>query len=568
MDAFSNPDIEQIVCCFATQTGKTEMEYNCLGFVIDQDPSPALLVMPTEILGKYVSRNRIQPMIEASERLRNKKTQDPDDFTTLEMKFQQMVLSIAGANSAASLSVRPVRYLFRDEINKFPAIIGKEADPMSLSKERTKNFWNRKIFDVSTPTNEDGSITRELETCDAVFDYHVPCPHCGFEQILRFSQIKWPQEERDPEKVRTIAWYECESCNAVISDHHKTQMLKEGSWKSREAGISHPRKVGFHLPAWYSPWVTWGDCASEFLKSKDYPEKLRNFRNSWEAEPWLETMDAIESEGLIARKEDYGPKIPSQAGVLTAAVDVQDDRLEVEIIAWGPGEESWSMDFKIFMGSPALEQPWSELDTLLQASFEHELGAILHIAAVCVDTGGHFTKNVYEFVRPRQTRRVFAIKGSNQANMPIVTRPKVSAVSNVRLFSVGTDTAKQIIYARLKLQAPGPGFLHFPKFPMYDEEYFRQLAAEKCVIRMDKRGFPYREWIKEYKRNEALDLKVYNLAALTLLNVNWERVMASLQKQEEAEDELKEPAPDPRPLDLVNPITNRPRGGWMKGYKR
>jgi len=209
MDAFSNPDIEHIVCQWSTQVGKTEMLYNCLGYVIDQDPSPTLLVMPTDILGLFVSKNRIQPMVEACERLGEKKPDDEDDYTNLEMKFQGMIFSIAGANSAASLSSRPVRYLFRDEVNKYPAFVGKEADPMSLSKERTKNFWNRKIFDVSTPTTDTGNITREFETSDAIYDYHIPCPLCGLFQILRFSQIKWPKppegEKMSPEKVRTLA---------------------------------------------------------------------------------------------------------------------------------------------------------------------------------------------------------------------------------------------------------------------------------------------------------------------------------------------------------------------------
>jgi phage terminase large subunit GpA-like protein len=305
--------------------------------------------MPTEDLARFISRNRIWPMVESCQKLREKKPEDPDEYQRLEMKFKGMVLSIIGANSPASLSHRPVRFLLRDETNKFPFFAAKEADPMSLSKERTKNFWNRKIFDVSTPSTENGAITKELESCDVVFDFHVPCPHCGVYQILQFDQIKWPKKEKDdesitPDEARRTAWLECEACKQSIADVYKNEMLRAGEWRSRGEKSTefgryildhHPRKVGFHLPAWYSPWLKWGDCAAEFLSSKDFPEKLMNFKNSWEALPWLERFESKTVSELFENRVDLSPLVcPKDTVALTCGIDPSSGGFWFTVLGW------------------------------------------------------------------------------------------------------------------------------------------------------------------------------------------------------------------------------------------
>ena len=523
MDAFCNPDIEHIVCQWSTQVGKTEMLYNCLGYVIDQDPSPTLLVMPNDALGLFVSKNRIQPMVEACERLREKKPDDEDDYTNLEMKFQGMIFSIAGANSASSLSTRPVRFLFRDEVNKYPPFVGKEADPLSLSKERTKNFWNRKIFDVSTPTTDSGNITRELETCDVIYDYHVPCPHCGTFQVLTFPQIKWPHlsdnEKMTPEKVRTLAWYECESCKGKIDDVHKIQMLRDGEWRPRQTGIKHPRKVGFHLPAWYSPWITWGQCAAEFLASKDYPEKLMNFKNSWEAEPWIEKYEpktvaeilenAIELPALTSPKETIA---------LTCGIDPGQGGYWFAVVGWKWDMSPHLVHYGFLVG-------WDAVRQLCWENFYKIDGteSQVQIWRAGLDTGGSkyesenvtMTEAAYDWLRQYGGGKVFATKGMSR---PVGNRVKHSIIDKmpgtkgriipggISLWSIDTGSFKDSIQYRLQVKAGDPGRFTFHKDTKRD--YVDHLLAEEK--RKDRRGNA--EWVVIRSLNHLLDCTVIAFA--------------------------------------------------------
>ena len=521
MDCFSDPEIEHIVFVWATQVGKSEAILNMLGYAIDQDPSPALLVMSTDILGKFHSRNRIQTMVEASDKLKEKKSPHVDEFTLLEMKFTNMVLSITGANSPSSLASRPVRFLFRDEVNKYPPYIGREADPMSLTKERTKNFWNRKIVDVSTPTTDSGNISLEFESCDAQYDYYVPCPHCGQMQKLVFENIKWPEGERDPKKVREVAWYECAKCESVIDDIYKGQMLKDGEWRSRQKAM-HPRKVGFHLPAWYSPWLTWGDCAAEFLASKDYPEKLMNFRNSWEALPWVQKIDTKSQSELAANIIDVPPLVCTQDTVaLTCGIDPGQGGAWFLVL----GFKADMTPHIVHYGFIALPDPsWSELTALVHDTHYSIQGSshMMSIWRAGIDTGGSrygdeestMTEQAYDWIRNSGRGKVRGTKGASSSSGKkvrvslIEKKPGASKAQQkgVELLTLDTDAFKDIVHYRLQLPAGSPGRLTFHSETGVD--LMRHILAEEK--RRNKKGFY--EWMRIARHNHLLDCLVIALA--------------------------------------------------------
>lgn len=517
MDTFSDINIEHIVCCWATQVGKTEMMYNCIGYCINQDPSPTLLVMPTEKLGRFVSKNRLQPMIEASEELRSKKTSNFDDFTTLEMKFTNMIFCIAGANSAANLSQRPVRYLFRDEIDKYPKFVGKEASPMSLSKERTKNFWNRKIFDVSTPTFEDGNIWNELNACEVIYDYYVPCPHCGHFQKLVFMQIKWPENERDPDKVKKIAWYECIECEQQIDNIHKQQILVDGEWRARpDKQSEHPQKIGFHLPAWYSPWLHWGDCASEFLASKDYPDKLMNFRNSWAAEPWIEKYETKTLEKLSTNKNELRMLIcPKDTLALTAGIDPGRGGYWYTVIAWRKDLSPFLIDYGFIEGEQNLSHfVWDSI-------YRTQDGQNLPIWIGGMDTGGSrygeesetMTEAAYIWLREHGRGKIYGTKG---ASFSMGKKMKISNIDKMpkgikipgglNLWLLDTGAFKDAIHYRLQIPKDEPGRFTFSQDAGPD--YIQHIMSEEK--RKSRNGKI--EWVRLRKENHWLDCTVIAFA--------------------------------------------------------
>ena len=294
------------IFCKPTQVGGTEAMNNMLAYVIAQDPAPALVVYPTLDLAEYASKNRIQTMVEISPQL--KERYQIRDSKDLELQFNGMYVVLSGANSPASLASRPIRYLFLDEVDKYPPNSGKESDPISLARERTKTFaYNKKIFLTSTPTVRDGNVWKSFEGADEKRYYYVPCPHCATYQQFKFKQIKWPKDI-DATDAINLAYYECEKCKGKINDGHKMNMLRNGKWKA-ENKSSNRKKLAFHLNTIYSPWVRFGDVAYEFLKSKDYPDMLQNFVNSWLAEPWEETQKLSKKENLTMKNLLYRMKL-------------------------------------------------------------------------------------------------------------------------------------------------------------------------------------------------------------------------------------------------------------------
>jgi phage terminase large subunit GpA-like protein len=283
------------------------------------------------------------------------------------------------------------------------------------------------------------------------------------------------------------------------------------------------------LSALYSPWVKLAELATMFLEAKDHPEQLKAFVNLTLGETWEERGEQIDEGSLLARRESYGPELPAGVCVLTAGIDVQDDRLEVEFVGWGKAEESWGLEYRVIRGDPSTGAPWRDLDQLLLARRTRVDGLALGVAATCIDSGGHFSQAVYAFARERYGRRVSATKGIG-GSRPIWPRSASRKnVGKVPLFLIGVDSAKELIYARLRIAKPGPAYLHFPD--SYDETWFEQLTAEKIVTKYH-RGFAYRQWVKVRPRNEALDVRVENVAALAGLlsmGLSLDREAASLE---------------------------------------
>lgn len=510
MDAISDASVRQVCVMSSAQVGKTEFILNVIGYHVDRDPAPILCIQPTLQMAQSFSKDRLAPMLRDTPCLRGKvkdpRTRDSGN-TTLHKVFTGGHITIAGANSAAGLASRPVRIVLCDEVDRYPSSAGTEGDPIRLAAKRATTFWNAKLVTVSTPTVKGASrIEAEWLSSDQR-QFHVSCQHCEGAQTLKWASVRW-----DEDKPETAA-YICEHCGVAWTDADRFKAIRAGKWIA-----SQPESdiAGFRLSGLYSPWVPLSEGVRDFLEAKKLPETLRVWVNTYLGETWEEQGDGIDDENLASRREQYD-SVPDAVHLLTAGVDVQDDRLEIEIVGWGRDEESWSIDHSIIYGDPSAPEIWRDLDAYLNQTFEKEDGATLPIRAACVDSGGHYTQAVYNFVRPREGRRIFAIKGVGGEGKPIVGRPSKNNIGKVKLFPVGVDTAKELIYARLKISKPGPGYCHFPDH--YDDEYFAQLSAEQIVVRFTK-GFRRREWKKVRARNEALDLRVYAVAAYALLNMN------------------------------------------------
>ena len=522
---------QRVVFMKGAQIGGTEAGQNWIGYTVHLAPGPMMIVQPTVETAKRWSKQRLAPMIDdtpAISRLIKAPRERDSGNTVLTKEYQGGVMIITGANSAVGLRSVPVMYLFCDEIDGYPSDVEGEGDPVSLAEVRTGTFSRKKIFLVSTPTIKGFSrIEREYEDSDKR-KYHVPCPFCDHYQQIIWDRIKWPKAMDGTPQLDDIA-YQCSRCEKLIPDHHKTDMLARGQWVAEAPGPG--KSAGFHLSSLYSPlgWVSWAKIAAEFIEAKKDTELLKTWINTRLGETWEEEGEQPDDNYLFSRREDYGPEIPAGGVVLTCGADVHPDRIEAEVVAWGIGQESWSITYEVFRGSTSEQEVWKELDDFLMQEWRHVSGVPIRIACACIDSGDQ-TQEVYMFVKPRQMRRVFAVKGSSIAGHPLVGRPSKNNIGGVQLFSIGTDTAKDVIYGRLKIADPGAGFMHFPTG--YDQEYFLQLTAEKIVTKMVK-GFPVRAYKLTRERNEALDVRVYALAALVILNADMDKVAENLQKKAE-----------------------------------
>lgn len=536
MQAISDPKIENIVFMTGAQIGKTEIINNSVGYYVSQDPSPMLVVQPTLELAKMWSSDRLSPMLRDTPVLKNlvKDPRSRDSGNTLYQKqFPGGYIAIVGANSPSGLAARPIRCVFLDEVDRYPASAGSEGDPIELSKARTKTFtYNRKIVMVSTPTNKGASrIENAFEESDKRY-YYVPCPDCKHEQRLIWSNVNW--EEDKPE----TACYVCEECGSTWDDAMRYRAIKNGNWVATE---DFNGTAGFHISGIYSPWTPLSEAVRGFLVAKKMPDTLRVFVNTYLAETWEDQGERVDDFAVAERAEPFGDKLDPNIMLLTCGVDVQDDRLELEVVGWGKDEESWSVDYRTLYGDPSTPHLWNDLENILKNIYETEDGRQMQIRSACIDSGGHYTQAVYNFVRPREGRRIFAIKGMGGESRPIVSRPTRNNIGKIRLFTLGVDSIKELVFSRLKISEVGAGYCHFPDDR--PDEYFKQLASSEKIVTKFHKGFPRREFVKTRTRNEALDCRVYAIGALSILNLNLNLISDRMQNEKinKTEEPTKRP---------------------------
>lgn len=517
MDKFTDPLIESISLCFGAQIGKTEAELNMIGYALHQTASPVMMVYPTDTIAKFASDKRVQPMIRSVEPLAD---MYDEGSKLLELDFvngNYMVL--VGANSPSSLSSRSIKYLFFDEIDKYPAFSGKEANPIKLAEERTKTFVDKKIVRVSTPTIESGNIWQSYMDANERKQYYVPCPHCGVSQTLKFKQIKWPEEHNDnADMIRDTAYYECEHCGERIYDKHKMEMLRSGEWRAVNKSQSKVRSVSYHLSSIYSPWVTFGDVAYEFKNSKGTPATLMNFINSWLAEPW-KSSKTKSTQTLEFTQSSYPcGVVPDKAALLIASVDVQLDYFWWEVRAYAPGVKSYLIDY-------GQASTWEDLEEIIiNREYPSEYGEPRQVMKAGIDSGFR-TDEVYQFCS-RFPEVCIPIKGSsNHSTMAApytMTSIEKGVVGGLKLYVLNTDYWKDFIFARMIRPADEVGTIHlYKECPQEYSDHLR--SEEKQEIRNVKTGAVTVQWkpLTSHPVNHLLDTCTYNAAVADIAGVKY-----------------------------------------------
>jgi len=526
---------KEIVFCKGSQLGATESAMNWLMYNIDTQPGPFLVLQPTDKMAIRFSKQRLTPSIQLCNQIKNKVNEGKKNGSSLQEKiYPGGYVIISGANSPAALASMPIGNIICDEIDRYPYSAGKEGDPLELVAARISTYPRAKIFYLSTPTFKETSPVWKLYNESDRRVFMLPCPHCAgmegqpdngyFE--LKFEHLQW--DKGNPTSVKAY----CPHCGGEIEEYHKTKMLNGGKWVATNPG--HHR-VGFHLSSLYSPlgWLSWASVARAFENAGNDIEKRKTFMNTILGLPWEESGETIANEYLERRREQYICEIPPGILVLTMAVDVHKDRLEYEIKGWGKNEESWGVEYGIIQGSTSelasenkdFPTPWERLDAVRLKGYKRLDDTEIRIVCTMIDAG-YNADAVYAYTKPRERMRVFAVRGYSTPNKPIMNRPSRNTKNRAAIFYCGVDSAKDLIYSRLKIETAGPGYYHFPLDDKtgYNAAYYAGLTSEKRIT-VYKRGYKRLEWRKEKNaRNEPLDLAVYNLVAVRHLNIDWDKL--------------------------------------------
>lgn len=541
-DLSARSSVQEVVVMFAAQLGKSESGMNWLGYIIDNEPGPVMCVQPTTDMAKRFSRQRIAPMLEETPVLRRKVRENrsrDDSNTTLMKDFAGGVLVVSGANSAAGLRSMPVRYLFLDEIDAYPLDVDGEGDPVALAEKRTSTFARRKVLKVSTPTVKDFSRIESAYLASNACRFLVPCPHCAEHQVLEWGAdklhgLKWdkrPDGSPDLESVR----YVCAHCGGLIEEHHKPGMLAGGHWSATKEAARGAKTTGYHMSALYAPlgWISWSDLVNQWAEAEESAKrgdisKRKTFINTVLAETWEERGDRIDEHALQARAEDYKLcTVPVGGLVLTASVDVQRDRWEIAVWAWGRGLESWAVDHHTIYGNPAIDDDWEPVTAYLQRRYTQDWhGGSLGISAISIDSSDQ-TQAVYNWVRQMQHLLpvLSAVKGRGEESIPVLGPTSNKDVNwrgkawpnGVKLWHVGVDAAKDLLLGQLAIEKPGPGCVHFSQ--ELPREWYEQLTAEQRILARVGGKETY-TWVKRRPRNEVLDCRNYALHAAMRLGLH------------------------------------------------
>lgn len=555
MDMIGQPKIRRVTLMTSAQVGKSTVIENVIGYFMHLDPCPILHVSPTLESMKMFSKERLAPMLRDTPALSKliPPARSRDSGNTLASKqFPGGHIAMVGSNAPAGLASRPIRVVVADEVDRFEASAGTEGDPLSLAIKRTTTYWNRVILFVSTPGNKGASRIEDEYLRGDQRKFWVPCPDCGDHQVLAWANVRW--DENRPDTAR----YCCEHCGSIWDDAKRVRSIRRGEWRASQPFNGN---VSYHLSQLYSPFAPLADGVRDFLDAKGNPQLLKTWVNTFLGETWEERGQRLEWSDLLDRREEYELRedIPEDITLVTCAVDIQDDRAEIEWVGWGDDYRSWSLGYRKVFGDLSTPQFWIDLKAHMSETFMHPLLGEIAPRSMVVDSGGHYTTSVYKFCEPMQ--RTVAIKGVSGGGKPMIGHPMKNTMGKARVIPLGVDTIKEIVVARLKVDDPySAGYCAFPLTSDYGDDYFRGITAEERKTKFYQ-GFPRQEWVKIRPRNEPFDLRVYNTAALEMLGIDLNAQRREALRQVAARDTQEAKKSTAR----VKPRTNSWVNGWRDG---
>lgn len=565
MDCFSNDDIAEVTIMKSARVGYTKMMLAAIGYFAQHKRRNQAVWQPTDDDSDDFVKTEIDPMlrdVKVMQKVFPEYLSRHRNNTLRQKTFLGSILHLRGGKAAKNYRRISVDVAHLDEVDGFDSDIEKEGSPVNLSRKRTEGATFPKQILGSTPKLRHFSlIEARYQQAERRYRFKIPCPHCG-----DVHELKWGGKDsacgfrwinNDPETVAHV----CGACGGAYTQAEYIAVSKQGRWYDQDGGwlgdnadfydaegqqIPAPRAVGFHVWTAYSPMTSWAQIVREFLSAKAKAKagdksELKTFVNTTLGETWEEEVEQTDSHALMARAEPYALRtVPMGCLILTAGVDVQDNRFEVAVWGWGRGEEMWLVDYMVLQANPADERDWEKLDSYLATKFQHASGQMVGIEATAIDTGGHFTHQVYDFCRKRTAKRVYAIKGDSKQGTPVKGKASMQDVNwrgqiikaGVKLWMVGTDTAKDLLHGRLKVTQSGPGRVHFSSD--LPAEFYSQLTAEARVLQKTASGEQYR-WVKRSSRNEALDTTIYAMFAAHMLDLHrftdkmWQKITEAVQ---------------------------------------
>lgn len=549
MNAFTEPGIHRVVVKSSSQIGKSDMMNNVIGRFAHLDPCAIMMIQPTIDMAQDYSKTRIAPMIRDTKVLNNLfydvKSRDANN-TILSKVFPGGRLIMCGANSPAGLASRPIRILLADEVDRFPDSAGTEGDPVDLAAKRMTTFWNSCMGLFSTPTNEGSSRIDEEYLAGTQEEWQHKCPNCGEYHLLRhidmtvdYKEIKTPSGKKTV-IVNDVKW-RCPHCGFSFSEKEMKQTPQK--YISRNADALKNGIRSFFVNGFTSPWMTWSKIMREWLEAKGDPEREKVIMNTVFGESYKQKGAFEDEQIFLRRRESYGAELPNGVLLLTAAIDTQDNRLEYEVVGWGKEEECWGIRKGIVLGAPNQARTWKEIDSILDKTYHFADGKGLKVVRTFIDSGGHYTSDVYNYCQKNFHKQRFAIKGRGGPGIPLIY--KIAKANNAKapLILLGVDDGKQQIMDRLSIDSPGPLYFHFPQDEGikelsnrgYDDLYFKGIISEHKKVY--KRNGVLREVWETTKnvRNEPLDLRNYNLACMKSLKPDWDKLEMLVNGMSETE---------------------------------
>lgn len=542
MNAFTDPRVRRIVMASASQVGKSELELNIIGYIIDEDPGSILFVHPTTIDAKEFSKLRIAPEIRDCPTLRRKvaapKSRDSGN-TVLQKTYPGGILTLCGSTEAHALASKPIRYVLGDERDRWATSAGNEGDPWGLAMARQTTFYNAKAVEVSTPTVKNASAIADSYAEGTMERWKSKCPHCGEYHEIQWKDIRYEYETEEINKKKTYKvtsiMYVCPGC-AAVSDE-VTMKRQPARWEADNPDAYAQGVRSFWLNAFVSQWASWESIILKFLNAVGNSRKLQVVYNTCFGELWEDRGDLEDEDSLMARREEYLAELPDGVLVLTAGVDTQDNRMEYEVVGHGHFGETWGIEKGVVMGRPDDDATWTKLDEVLfDRVFYFADGLGLRPSMSFVDEGGHFTQDVRRQCRARIGKKVFCIKGMPGPDKPYTAPPKQmkiivnqKAVGTCWQYQIGVDSGKVMIMDNLAVKTPGSKFCHFPKRDDYGTGYFAGLLSERLEYDAEKKQPWVWKKIPGHERNEALDCRNYALAAFKALPKNLDAIDRQLK---------------------------------------